>query len=240
MIVAVIPTYDEIGNLPLLIGRIRALSLSIHILVVDDASPDGTGRLAEQLARTDPLLSVLHRQGRRGRGLAGRAGFLRALSLGAERIIEMDADLSHDPVHIPAMLRALKDYDLVLGSRVVPGGSDIDRGRARQILTRLANGFTRRVLALPVGDCNSGFRAFRRQALLSIDPARLRSEGPAIVHEVLYRAQRAGLRIGEVPIQFSDRREGSSTLTFRTLATSYFAVLRLRALDFLPHPTKGN
>ncbi len=238
MTIAVVPTYNEIENLPQLIARIRALPFPIHILVVDDASPDGTGQLADQLARVDPLLTVLHREGRRGRGLAGREGFLRALELGAERIVEMDADLSHRPEHIPALLQALAECDLSLGSRAVPGGRDCDRGRPRQWLTRLANGFTRRVLAIPVRDCNSGFRAFRRQALITIKPATLSSRGPAIVHEVLYRAQRAGLRIKEVPIQFVDRRVGQSTLTFRTLAASYFAVLRLRALDFSSQPSQ--
>ncbi len=232
--VVVVPTFNERENLRPLLQRLRALPFTAEVLVVDDDSPDNTWSLVRSLARDDPHLHLMHRRGPRGRGLAGRAGFLEALRMGAERIVEMDADLSHDPVHIPDLVAALDEHDLVLGSRAVDGGSDTDRGPGRRILTRAANRFTRETLGLQVQDCNSGFRAYRRTALEAIDPASLRSHGPAIVQEVLFRAHRAKLSIGEIPIRFVDRRAGNSNLNFAKLLTGYFAVLRLRLEELSP------
>ncbi len=232
--VVVVPTLNERENIRPLLSRLRALPLEIDVLVVDDNSPDGTWELVRELAREDPRLHLLHRRGLQGRGLAGRDGFIEAMHMGAQRIVEMDADLSHDPVHIPAMLAALERYDLVLGSRDIDGGSDADRGAGRQALTIAANAFTRVVLGLRVRDCNSGFRAYRRSAMEAIDPISLRSFGPAIVQEVLFRAHRAKLRIGEIPIRFVNRCVGTSHLTFGKLLTGYFTVLRLRIEELLP------
>ncbi|MAE70352.1 MAG: dolichyl-phosphate beta-D-mannosyltransferase [Gemmatimonadetes bacterium] len=235
----VVPTLNERENIRPLLGRLRALPIEVDVLVVDDNSPDGTWELVRDLAREDTRLHLLHRQGLQGRGLAGRDGFIEALRMGAQRIVEMDADLSHDPVHIPAMLNALERYDVVLGSRGIDGGSDADRGIGRKTLTIAANSFTRVVLGLRVRDCNSGFRAYRRSAMEAIDPISLKSFGPAIVQEVLYRAHRAKLDIGEIPIRFVNRRVGTSHLTFGKLLTGYLTVLRLRIEELLPKRNKS-
>jgi dolichol-phosphate mannosyltransferase len=177
---------------------------------------------------------VIRRASPRGRGLAGREGYLAALERGADAVVEMDADFSHDPELLPKLLGELQaGADVVLGSRFVPGGSDDDRGWVRRAITVLANSFTRSVLGLGVGDCNSGYRGFRRTALEAIDPASLTSKGPAIVQEVLYRAHRAGLRIVEVPLRFVDRQHGDSKLGVGLLLQGYLAVLRLKAGELI-------
>jgi len=165
-----------------------------------------------------------------GRGLAGREGMLRAMEEGADYAVEMDADFSHQPRHVPELLAAMEGCDLAIGSRAMDGGSDSDRPLWRRLLTRAANGFSSRLLGLQVRDSNSGFRCYSRQALRAIDPAALRSRGPSIIHEVLYRASKAGLRIREVPISFVDRKQGRSKLNLARLAAGYFWILRLRFL----------
>ncbi len=230
--IVVVPTYNEAPNLERLVGAVHRAFPSCEILVVDDESSDGTGAIAERLAAADARISVIHRRPPRGRGLAGRDGYLAALARGADAVVEMDADFSHDPALLPSILGALEaGADVVLGSRFVSGGSDVDRGWLRRGITVLANSFTRTVLGLRVGDCNSGYRGFRRAALLAIEPATLKSAGPAIVQEVLYRAHRAGLRIVEIPLRFVDRREGDSKLGLSLLLQGYVAVLRLKASD---------
>jgi dolichol-phosphate mannosyltransferase len=176
---------------------------------------------------------VIERAGPRGRGYAGRDGFLAALERGADFVIEMDGDLSHDPRYIPQLLAAAASCDVVLGSRFVRGGSDTDRALWRRLLTLAANLFIRIVLGTTVRDANSGFRCFRREALETIDPKSLRSPGPAIVQEVLFRAHRRGLRIGEIPVVFADRARGDSKLGWLELWQGYVAVLRLRARQLL-------
>ena len=161
--------------------------------------------------------------------MAARAGFLRALEMGAGAVVEMDADFSHHPSHVPDLLAALeKGADVVLGSRAVPGGADLGRPWWRRAVTRAANAYIRLVLGVKVRDCNSGFRCFKREALERARVEDLRGEGPDIVQELLYRCHRAGLRIAEVPIRFTERERGASTLTFRLLLRGYFAVLRLK------------
>jgi dolichol-phosphate mannosyltransferase len=239
--IVVVPTYNEAPNLERLVEAIQLACASCEILVVDDQSPDGTGAIADRLASRSARVSAIHRAPPRGRGLAGRDGFVAALDRGADRIVEMDADFSHDPALLPELLGALENgADVVLGSRFVPGGSDVDRGWIRRTITVLANAFTRVVLGLHVGDCNSGYRGYRRAALAAIDPATLTSPGPAIVQEVLYRAHRARLRIVEIPLRFVDRREGESKLGIGLLLQGYFAVLKLKAADLFgsgPRPS---
>jgi dolichol-phosphate mannosyltransferase len=232
--VVIIPTYNEAPNLVALVERIRAVAPDAGILVVDDRSPDGTGELADTLASEDDRVRVLHRDPPRGRGLAGRDGFLHALSLGAEVILEMDADFSHDPALIPRFLREIENgADVVLASRFVPGGSDEDRSFPRRVLTILANAYIRVLLGMPVGDCNSGYRAFRRSAMEAVSPATLVSAGPSIVQEVLFRAHRAGCRIVEIPLAFVDRTTGDSKLGMRLLLDGYTMVLRLKFRELI-------
>jgi len=233
-IVCTLPTYDEVENVLPVSRELLDLRPDLEVLVIDDDSPDGTWRVVAEAAETEPRLHLLHRRSERGRGSAGRDGFLRALELGAEIVIEMDADGSHDPSSVPLLLERLEREEepvgLVLGSRGAPGGRDAERGRWRQWLTLAANAYTRAVLGLDVRDCNSGFRCWRREALIAIQIQKARSRGPAIVQELLYKAHRCETGIAEVPIQFHSRIHGSSTLTLGTLARSYVAVLHLRWL----------
>jgi dolichol-phosphate mannosyltransferase len=224
-----VPTYNEAPNLERLVGEIRRFSPSSEILIVDDESPDGTGEIADRLASRDASVHVIHRSPPRGRGLAGRDGYLAALDRGADVVLEMDADFSHDPELLPRFWEEIeRGADMVLGSRFVREGSDVDRGIVRRTITILANTYIRWVLGVPVGDCNSGYRCFRRETLEAISPATLTSEGPSIVQEVLFRAHRQGAKMVEIPLTFVDRREGDSKLGFGLLLEGYFMILRLK------------
>lgn len=227
--VVFVPTYNEAENLERLVRELRRVVPDADILVVDDRSPDGTGGIADRLAAADPRVHVLHREPPKGRGLAGRDGYLAALEMGADAVVEMDADFSHDPALLPAILGRLGGgADVVLASRFVAGGSDRDRSWARRGITILANAYIRLVLGVPIGDCNSGYRAFRRRALEAIRPATLTSRGPSIVQEVLFRAHRSGARIEEIPLTFVDRKAGDSKLSLRLLLDGYLMILKLR------------
>jgi dolichol-phosphate mannosyltransferase len=232
-VVVVVPTYNERENIGDLISALLGLGIErMHVLVVDDGSPDGTGEVVRAVARERANVELLARSGERGRGLAGRDGFLRALEIGADRIVEMDADFSHDPRYVPALLAELDlRADVALGSRFVAGGAERNRGWLRRLITRLANAYIRVMFGIPIRDSNSGFRAFRRAALEGIDPATLTSKGPAIVQEVLFRATRRGMKVVETPILFVNRERGHSKLGFAQLLQGYFAVLRLRAAE---------
>ncbi len=228
-VLVMIPTYDERGSITRLVDEILALGVpGLEILVVDDESPDGTAELVADLARARPALRLLRRPPPAGRGLAGRDGYLYALKHGAAFLIEMDGDGSHHPRFIPSLLAAMDDADIVVGSRLVPGGSDLDRPLLRRRLTVHANAYARLLLGLPVADVNSGFRCFTRAALEAVAPMTLTSAGPAILHETLHRAARAGLRVREVPIEFTDRTAGASKLGLRQLAAGWLAILKLR------------
>ncbi|RMD96386.1 MAG: polyprenol monophosphomannose synthase [Deltaproteobacteria bacterium] len=229
-VMVTLPTYNERENIAELIAQIRRLPGNISVVVADDDSPDRTWEIVEEIARNDEQVHLLRRIERKGRGYAGIDAFAFALEAGAEQIVEMDADFSHDPRHIPELLARLEEADLVLGSRLVAGGKDVGRSPFRKLLTRLSNAYARFVLGVPVRDCNSGFRAYRREVLERIDPSRLISEGPSIVHEILYRTHLHGFRIVEVPVVFVDRRRGSSNLNLRKLIDGYWMVLRLRWL----------
>jgi len=227
--VVFIPTYNEAPNLERLVREIRRIVPEATVLVVDDRSPDGTGDIADRLAAGDGRVRVLHRDPPKGRGLAGRDGYLEALRLGADAVLEMDADFSHPPELIPRFLREIESgADVVLGSRFVSGGSDHDRSLARRVITVLANTYIRIVLGVPVGDCNSGYRCFRRGILEAIRPETITSVGPSIVQEVLFRVHRAGAVIREIPLEFVDRRDGESKLGLGLLLDGYFMILRLR------------
>ena len=233
-VICTVPTYDEAENILDLAQELLALGPNFEVLVIDDDSPDGTWRLVQEAAETEPRLHLLHRKTDRGRGAAGRDGFLRALEMGADVAIELDADFSHQPSFIPAMIARLDDsVGLVLGSRGVLGGSDADRGIFRQWITVFANAYIRVLLGLLVRDCNSGFRCWKASTLHAIKVEDTFSVGPAIVQELLFKTARAKIGIAEVPIDFVDRTRGESTLNMRILMQGYTTVLKLRWMSVL-------
>jgi dolichol-phosphate mannosyltransferase len=227
--IVTLPTFNEAENIFELVLELRALGC--EVLVADDNSPDGTWRIVEELTASDNGVHLLHRTNQKGRGYAGAEAFVRALELGAERIVEMDADFSHQPKYVPDLLAALDaGADLAVGSRLVLGGKDVGRGKLREWLTKFSAFYARTILGLPLLDANSGFRAYRREAMETIAPAKLISAGPSIVHEVFGRAAQAGLKIVEVPIVFVDRERGESELTFGRLIEGFVKVWQVRAM----------
>lgn len=226
-IIATLPTYNEAENIDSLIPALLRTSRVLEVLVIDDDSPDGTWRRAADLAERDPRVHLLHRRGERGRGSAGVAGFQRALELGADLVVEMDADWSHHPRHIRSMLKATSRADVVIGSRLVPGGGETGRPAHRRWITRLANLYIQLTLGLSIADCTSGFRVFRRWVLERINWGRIHCNGPAIVQELLVSARALGARFREVPILFEERRAGTSTLNSQILIAGLLAQPRL-------------
>jgi dolichol-phosphate mannosyltransferase len=216
--IVVVPTYNEAENLPRLAESLWSLpDLRVHLLVVDDGSPDGTGELADALARERPEgLSVLHRPGKLGLGTAYRAGFAWALDRGADAIIQMDADFSHDPQEIPGFVAALDQADAVFGSRYVPGGRLDERwGFGRVALSRFGNFYARTILRLPMRDVTGGFRAWRPATLRAMPLDKIRSNGYVFQVEMAYVAHRLGFGVLEKPIYFEDRRYGKSKMSLR-------------------------
>jgi dolichol-phosphate mannosyltransferase len=211
----VLPTYREAENLAAMAGALRdVLPGDARILVVDDASPDGTGAVADRLAAADPRLAVLHRPGKGGLGPAYVAGFAPALAAGAGAVVEMDCDFSHDPAAVPALLAALAGgADLALGSRYVAGGRVENWSAWRRAVSRGGCLYAQAVLRAPVRDLTGGFKAFRAEALHAIDYRSARAKGYAFQVELTYRALRAGLRVTELPIVFHERREGESKMS---------------------------
>ena len=225
--IVTVPTYNEAENIKPLIKQLRALDL--EVIVADDNSPDGTWKIVEELAQSDPKIHLLLRREKKGRGYAGAEAFGKAVALGAERIVEMDADLSHQPNDIPAMLAALDgDAQMVIGSRFVPGGTDTRDSMIRNWLTRFSCVYARLLLGVPVADTNSGFRAFEAEVFQKVRPENLVSPGPGIVHELLVKVHLAGFKIREVPITFVDRTAGESELTFALLLAGFKNVWDLR------------
>src|SRR5512136_2034876 len=205
----IVPTYNERENIVTLVPELLALPVGLHVIVVDDNSPDSTGLIAEQMAARDSRVSVVHRPGKLGLGTAYIAGFKRALDMGAERILTMDADYSHHPRFIPAMIECSQTADLVIGSRYVRGGGAVDSPAMRRLLSYGANLFAKTVLGLRAMDCTAGFRCYRRQVLESIDLDVIFSNGYSFLIEMLFNVQRRGFTVAEVPIQFMDRRLGA-------------------------------
>jgi len=225
-----IPTYCEAENIERLIGQILGYASQVDILVVDDNSPDGTGQIIDKLSAENPRVHILHRKKLRGRGLAGIAGLRYALNWGAEAVVEMDADFSHDPKYLPALLEGLNEADVVLGSRFVRGGADVGRGWLRHAITVFANWYIRLVLKIKIKDCTSGYRIFKREVLETIDVDSLISRGPAIVQEILYSSILSGFRVKEVPIVFIDRQRGSSNFNFKIMFEGFIMIPILRYL----------
>jgi dolichol-phosphate mannosyltransferase len=230
LVVAMIPTYNEGQNIRQVVEEILGLRLrwDLRVLVVDDNSPDGTGKVVEDMARKDARVRLLLRTKRRGRGAAGIDGFREALRLGADYVIEMDGDLSHQPAYITQLLDACQIYDLVLGSRFVHGGKDANRPLFRRFITLLVRKFIRSRFGVPVRDASSGFRCFRREVLEAVDLDDLISVGPSVVLEVLYKAHLLGFSIGEIPITFVDREKGKTKLSFLTLVETLVMVIKFR------------
>jgi dolichol-phosphate mannosyltransferase len=223
----VIPTYNERENISLLVEGILDLGLNSQIIIVDDNSPDGTGELADELAAQHPGVRVIHRPGKLGLGTAHITGMKAALEGGMASILTMDADFSHHPRHIADMLAALERFDVVIGSRYVPGGGTLYCTAPRKALSRGANLFARAVLSLHAGDATAGFRAYRRAVLESIALDEIVSNGYSFLIEMLYRCQRQGWRVGEVPIVFENRQRGASKISKTEILKAMQTVVRL-------------
>jgi dolichol-phosphate mannosyltransferase len=211
--VLVVPTYTEAENLAWIVGRVRDAAPDVDVLVVDDASPDGTGQLADELAAADARVRVVHRTAKEGLGAAYLHGFRVALEAGYDVVGEMDADGSHQPEQLPALFAALDDADLVIGSRWVPGGSVVNWSRFREALSRGGNLYVRLLLGMRVRDATAGFRLFHRATLEKIDLATVRSTGYVFQTDLTYRTVSAGLRVREVPIEFVERVRGDSKMS---------------------------
>ncbi len=228
----VLPTYDEAENLEALVaavrGQLAAEPGSHQILVVDDNSPDGTGDVADKLAAASPDVRVLHRERKEGLGPAYIAGFREALAGGADLIVTMDADFSHDPTYVPALLHAAADTDLVLGSRYVEGGGVTEWGPMRRAISRGGSAYARIMLGIGVRDLTGGFKVFQRDVLEAIDLDKVESKGYAFQVEMTYRAIRAGFDVKEVPIVFRERQIGASKMSRAIVAEAIWRVPTLR------------
>jgi len=230
----ILPTYNEAENVEAIVaaaGEVLASAAAdgFRVLVVDDGSPDGTGRIADELAAEREWLSVLHRAEKNGIGPAYLAGFHHALGHGAAYVMEMDSDFSHDPADLARLLRAVYDgADLALGSRYVPGGGVSDWGLLRRFISEGGSLYARLVLGMRVRDLTGGFKCFRREVLEAIDLDGVRSQGYAFQVELTYRATQAGFRVVEVPIVFRDRQRGQSKMSWRIAAEAMWLVPRLR------------
>jgi dolichol-phosphate mannosyltransferase len=229
----VLPTYNEAENLERIVRaalpELAKATPDHHILIVDDGSPDGTGEIADRLAAELEPVEVLHRTAKEGLGRAYLAGFERALASGADLVLEMDADFSHDPKDLPRLIAASSEADLVLGSRYVPGGGVTDWGLFRRMLSRGGSWYARIVLGVPVRDLTGGFKCFHRRTLEGIDYRNTHADGYGFQIEITYRAIKAGFRVKEVPIVFRDRMEGTSKMSPRIAIEAVWKVPALRA-----------
>lgn len=233
----VIPTYNEIQNLKGLTEAVFQIADSkahlygvkeVNVLVVDDNSPDGTGKLADELAKKEPRISVLHRTQKNGLGKAYVAGFAWALDRGYDAICEMDADFSHNPAYLPEFWRLLKDHDVVLGSRYVDGGGVKNWGLARRFISRGGSVYARSILGMPIQDMTGGYNAWRRAVLEAVDISTLRSEGYAFQIELKWRAWKKGFKLVEFPILFEDRFAGKSKMSKRIIIEAMLRVAGMK------------
>jgi dolichol-phosphate mannosyltransferase len=223
-----LPTYDERENLPPVVEAALGAAPALEILVIDDDSPDGTGRLADEIASREPRLHVLHRARKEGLGKAYLAGFAWALERGYDLVLEMDCDFSHDPRALPALLAGAEGADLVLGSRYVPGGATVNWGLGRRLLSRGGSLYARAILGLPLRDLTGGFKCFRREVLEALDLGSVECSGYAFQIELTYRAVRRGFRVAEIPITFVDRRVGRSKMSRRVVLEALHKVWAMR------------
>ena len=225
----VTPTYNERDNLPIFVEAVQKVVPAAHLLVVDDASPDGTGEIADEIAAKDPRVKVLHRAGKLGLGTAYVEAFRQGLRESYEYFFEMDTDLSHDPGYLPDFFRAFREgADVVAGSRNVPGGGIEGWGLGRHVISKGGSFYSRTILGVKVRDLTTGYKAFTRRALGIIDLQTVRSNGYSFQIEMTYRALCAGLKVVEVPIVFVDRRVGQSKMSRRIFAEAVGVVWKLR------------
>ena len=225
--IVVIPTYNECENLRPLITQLLALNDGLDVLVVDDNSPDGTGRLADALAATSPRVHALHRSGKQGLASAYVAGFSFALAHGYDRVVEMDADFSHRPEDLPRLLAATEQADVAIGSRNICGGQAVNWSPLRHLVSKGGSAFARAALGLPIKDCTSGFKVFRRDALERLDLSAVCTHGYGFQVELNHACYRAGLHLAEVPIVFPDRTRGRSKMSWRIVVEAALLVTRL-------------
>ncbi|HPG24414.1 MAG TPA: polyprenol monophosphomannose synthase [Myxococcota bacterium] len=231
--IVVLPTYDEAENLPLIVPRILEQAGELEVLVVDDDSPDGTGKIADALAAESSRVHVLHRRAKQGLGAAYRAGLARALELGADRVIQMDADFSHPPDEIPTLLAGIEEHDVVLGSRYLDGITVVNWPIERILISWFGNRYAKWVTRLPISDMTGGFRCVRREMLERIGFERIRADGYAFQIEMNYRFVHFGARILEIPFFFVDRTRGESKLSWRIGFEALWIVWWLRIADRL-------
>jgi dolichol-phosphate mannosyltransferase len=225
----IVPTYNERDNLPAMIASIHQSLPNADVLVVDDASPDGTGQVADELAARDKQLTVIHRSGKLGLGTAYVAGFKHALARGYDYVFEMDCDFSHDPKYLPELLAAAEaGADLVLGSRYVGGGGTVNWGPLRKFISRGGSFYARTILGVPIRDLTGGFKCFRRRVLEAIDLDGVSAQGYGFQIEMTFRTLKLGFRVVEVPIVFVDRRVGQSKMSRRIFAEALTLVWKLR------------
>lgn len=220
----IIPTYNEAENIQAIVGRVRVAVPEVHILVADDNSPDGTGKIADELAADDDHVHVLHRKGKEGLGAAYLAGFQWGLDNGYGVVVEMDADGSHQPEELPRLLTALKGADLVLGSRWVPGGRIVNWPKYREIISRGGSTYSRLMLDVPIRDVTGGYRAFRRETLEGIGLGEVASQGYCFQVDLARRAIKAGYHVVEVPITFVEREHGDSKMSQDIVAEALWRV----------------
>jgi dolichol-phosphate mannosyltransferase len=225
-VVMVIPTYNEALNLAWIVGRLREAQPGVDVMVVDDNSPDGTGKIADELAAADPAVTVVHRTEKAGLGAAYLHGFQVALDAGYDVIGEMDADGSHQPEQLHLLLDSLRSADLVIGSRWVPGGSVVNWPKSREFLSRGGNLYVRMLLGVKVRDATAGFRVFRRATLEAIDVASVQSTGYVFQTDMAWRTLRAGLKVVEVPIEFIERERGDSKMSGAVASESLKRITR--------------
>ena len=226
--VVIIPTYNERDNLAELTKRLMSIEVPLDVIFVDDGSPDGTGDLADNLVRTFPNISVIHRESKLGYGSAVIEGFRTALKKDYGWILQMDADLSHDPASIPKLLEAAREGDLVLGSRYIGGVRVVDWEIGRVLLSYFANQYARTITGLPLHDITTGFRCYRRDVLQSFDFSAVKANGYGFLIEIAYRVWRSGSRLAEVPITYYGRQRNKSKLSKQTMLEAAILVWRLR------------
>nr|WP_028797445.1 polyprenol monophosphomannose synthase [Streptomyces purpureus] len=223
-VLVIIPTYNEAENIESIISRVRASVPEAHVLVADDNSPDGTGKIADELAGADDHVHVLHRKGKEGLGAAYLAGFRWGIDRGYGVLVEMDADGSHRPEELPRLLDALPGADLVLGSRWVPGGSVVNWPKSREFLSRGGSLYSRLMLGVPIRDVTGGFRAFRRETLEGLGMDEIASQGYCFQVDLAWRTVKAGFRVVEVPITFVERERGDSKMSRAIVAEALWRV----------------
>lgn len=224
----IIPTYNEKENIERIATAVIEQDERLSVLVVDDNSPDGTGQIADRLAGENPRVMVLHRQAKNGLGQAYIAGFKYTLEKGFDYIFEMDADFSHDPKYLPDFLKTIENYDLVLGSRYIPGGGVVNWPADRIMISKIGNIYARIITGMPIADATGGFKCFRRDVLEAIDFDEVRSNGYSFQIEMSFRAYKKGFSIKEIPITFKDREDGTSKMSKKIVREAIVMVPRLK------------